>query len=181
MDLILLWIIIFAMKNAFLGLGSNHGNRLKNLDNAKIGILESIGEIITASSVYETEPWGFKSETQFLNQVVLVKTELTPSGLLGRILMIESQLGRLRGEKQYASRKIDIDILLYDNSVMEEASVTIPHPLIHKRRFVLVPLCEIAADLIHPVLKKSIKYLLKKCPDKCKVVPLHSNPLSAKL
>jgi len=169
------------MKRAFLGLGSDLGDRSQNLDDAKTGIKETIGKIIAASSVYETEPWGFKSKTRFLNQVVSVDTDLTPSGLLGRILMIESQLGRLRGEKQYASRKIDIDILLYDNSVMEEASLTIPHPLIHKRRFVLVPLCEIAPDLTHPVLKKSIKYLLKKCPDKCKVVPFHSKPLSAKL
>jgi 2-amino-4-hydroxy-6-hydroxymethyldihydropteridine diphosphokinase len=143
---------------------------LKNLDDAKIGIGESVGKIITASLVYETEPWGFKSETEFLNQVVLVETNLSPSGLLGRVLMIESQLGRLRDEKQYTSRKIDIDILLYNNSIIKDVSLVIPHPLMHERRFVLTPLCEIAPDLIHPALKKSIKYLLKKCPDKCKVV-----------
>jgi 2-amino-4-hydroxy-6-hydroxymethyldihydropteridine diphosphokinase len=112
--------------------------------------------------------------------VVKVETNLTPSGLLGRILMIESLSGRVRGEKQYSSRVIDIDILLYEDLVIDEKSLAIPHPLMHERRFVLVPLCEIAPEILHPVLKTSFAFLLKSCKDKSKVL-LHSNPLSAKL
>ena len=122
---------------------------------AKKMIEESIGSVVSVSSVYETEPWGFESDNEFLNMVLCVETDLSPSGLLGRILMIESQLGRIRCENQYSSRNIDIDILLYNNEIVNEAALEIPHPRMHERRFVLVPLAEIAPELIHPVLKKS--------------------------
>ena len=123
------------------------------------------------SSVYETEPWGFQSNEEFLNQVVKVKTDLNPSGLLGRILMIESLLGRVRGERRYESRLIDIDILLYEDIIVDEESLKIPHPLMHQRRFVLIPLCELAPDMIHPVLGKSLTVLLEICEDKGVVRP----------
>jgi 7,8-dihydro-6-hydroxymethylpterin-pyrophosphokinase len=109
-----------------------------------------------------------------------VETELTPSGILGRILMIETLLGRVRSETHYTSRLIDIDILLYEDMIVDEETLKIPHPLMHERKFVLVPLCEIAPELVHPVLKKSISELLGICEDKSKVI-LYSNPLSAKL
>jgi len=157
------------MKKVFLGLGSNLGDRVNNFQEAKIRIGESIGKIVSESSVYETEPWGFKSDKKFLNMVICAETDLSPSGLLGRILMIESQLGRIRYETQYASRNIDIDILMYNNDIVDEAALKIPHPGMHERRFVLAPLCEIAPDLLHPVLKKSIKELLESCPDTAKV------------
>src|SRR5664280_1109965 len=101
------------MKRIFLGLGTNLGDREKNLEQALDKIAEVIGIIVSRSSVYETEPWGFQSSDQFLNMVIGVDTNLKPSGLLGRLLMIESLLGRLRDGKQYSSRIIDIDILLY--------------------------------------------------------------------
>jgi len=173
------------MKKVFLGIGTNLGERETNLKEAVTAIGKNIGTVLKCSSLYETEPWGFKSENQFLNIVVEAETKLTPSGVLGAILMIEAFMGRTRSEKQYSSRVIDIDILLYEDIVIDEISLKIPHPLMHKRRFVLVPLCEIAAKEVHPVLKKRIASLLEMCEDKSKVrkykTPNHSNPLSAKL
>ncbi len=166
--------------NVFLGIGTNLGDRESNLKEAMVRIEESLGEILAASSVYETEPWGFKSKDQFLNMIVYIRTDLRPSGLLGRILMIEALMGRIRDDREYKSRIIDIDILLYDNEIIDGSTLVIPHPRLHERRFVLVPLCEIAPERIHPVFGKSFESLLKKCRDKSKVV-LHSNPLSAKL
>ena len=168
------------MKIVFLSIGTNLGNREVNLKKAIEGIVENIGPVLISSSVYETEPWGFEAKDDFLNMVVKTETNLPPSGLLGRILMIESLCGRVRSRKQYSSRLIDIDILLYEDLIVDEESLKIPHPLIHRRKFVLVPLCEIASEMIHPVLKKSFANLLESCEDSSKVI-LHSNPLSAKL
>lgn len=153
------------MKKVFLGLGSNLGDRAENLHEAKIRIGESIGKIVSESSVYETEPWGFESKDEFLNMVLCIETDLSPSGLLGRILMIESQLGRVRYETRNASRNIDVDILMYNDEIIDGTSLQIPHPRMHDRRFVMAPLSEIAPDIIHPVLKKSMKDLLESCPD----------------
>lgn len=157
------------MKRTFIGIGTNLGNRKVNLNKAIVLIEEHIGTIKGASSVYETEPWGFQSKNDFLNMVVEVETRLSPSGLLGRVLMIESLLGRLREGKEYKSRIIDIDILLYDNRIIKKKVLVIPHPLLHERKFVLVPLCEIAADFVHPVLKKSIRMLLEECKDRSRI------------
>jgi len=154
------------MKKVFLGIGANLGNRENNIFLAVEKIRELIGPVINVSPVYETEPWGFKSENKFLNIVIEVETKIKPSGLLGRLMMIESLLGRVRDGKQYTSRTIDIDILLYNNKVLETKVLVIPHPRMHERKFVLVPLCEIAPDMVHPVLKKNIRELLKECPDK---------------
>jgi 2-amino-4-hydroxy-6-hydroxymethyldihydropteridine diphosphokinase len=157
------------MKIAFLGIGTNLGDREANLKQAITLIDENIGKVLKSSSVYETEPWGFKTEDEFLNLVLKVETILTPSGLLGRILMIESLLGRVRNEKRYSSRLIDIDILLYEDMIIDEESLKIPHPLLHERKFVLVPLCEIEGEMIHPVLKNSFTELLEVCKDKSEV------------
>jgi 2-amino-4-hydroxy-6-hydroxymethyldihydropteridine diphosphokinase len=164
------------MKIVFLGIGTNLGSRGINLEKAIERIGEFIGPVIESSSIYETEPWGFQANEEFLNQVVRVRTDLNPSGLLGRILMIESLLGRIRGEKRYESRLIDIDILLYDDIIVDEESLKIPHPLMHQRRFVLVPLCELAPDMIHPVLKKTFADLLEICEDKGVVRPHPPSP-----
>jgi 2-amino-4-hydroxy-6-hydroxymethyldihydropteridine diphosphokinase len=158
------------MKPVFLGIGTNLGEREENLGKAIKLIEEHIGNITEESSVYETEPWGFKSETSFFNMVIKVETNLTPSGLLGRILMIEAMMGRLREGQGYKSRIIDIDILFFGSRIFENKILKIPHPRIQERRFVLVPLSEIAGDLLHPVFKKSIQELLQECKDKSKVL-----------
>jgi 2-amino-4-hydroxy-6-hydroxymethyldihydropteridine diphosphokinase len=157
------------MKKVYLGLGSNLGERLELLKKA-IGMTgESAGNIVAVSSVYETEPVGLDSGGNFLNMVVCIGTDLSPSGLLGRILMIESKLGRIRCETRYSSRTIDIDILFYNNEIIETDSLSIPHPRLHLRKFVLVPINELAPGLVHPVFGKSIKELLDECPDTSKV------------
>ncbi|MCX6328619.1 MAG: 2-amino-4-hydroxy-6-hydroxymethyldihydropteridine diphosphokinase [Bacteroidia bacterium] len=158
------------MKRVFLGIGTNLGDRKNNLQSAVEKIGEHIGKVVHCSSVYETEPWGFVTKDQFLNMVVEVKTKLKPSGVLGRLLMIESLLGRLREGKLCTSRIIDIDILLYNDQVIEKKALVIPHPRMHERKFVLVPLCEIAPEVIHPIFGKDMKSLLKECRDKGRVL-----------
>jgi 2-amino-4-hydroxy-6-hydroxymethyldihydropteridine diphosphokinase len=157
------------MKIVFLGIGTNLGNRENNLKNAIASIGLSIGPVLMSSSIYETEPWGFQSEEEFLNIVLKLETNLAPVVLLERIHTIESLLGRVRGPEQFSSRVIDIDILLYEDMIIDEDNLKIPHPLLQERRFVLVPLCEIAAELLHPVLKKTIEELLEECEDRGEV------------
>jgi 2-amino-4-hydroxy-6-hydroxymethyldihydropteridine diphosphokinase len=157
------------MKIVFLGIGTNLGNRESNLEQAVARIEEYVGPVLDSSSIYETEPWGFQAKDEFLNKVVKVETELTPSEILERILIIESIMGRVRSKERYSSRLIDIDILICEDMIIDEENLKIPHRLLHQRRFVLVPLCEVASDMIHPVLKKSISDLLEICEDKSEV------------
>jgi len=157
------------MKNVFLGIGTNLGKRENNLDAAIKRIEENIGPVLKYSSIYETEPWGFKAENQFLNMVIMVKTDLSPFFLLEQIMNIESSLGRVRSTERYSSRIIDIDILLYEDIIIDDQNLKIPHPLLDKRRFVLVPLCEIAPGLIHPGLNKTMLELLEICEDRSNV------------
>jgi 2-amino-4-hydroxy-6-hydroxymethyldihydropteridine diphosphokinase len=158
------------MMNAILGIGTNIGHREENLKEAVIKIKEYIGSVIELSSVYETEPWGFNTEDQFLNMVVMVDTGLSPAGLLEKVQLVETLIGRVKSEIQYTSRVIDIDILFFGDQVVNEGNLIIPHPHIQKRRFVLVPLCEIAPELIHPVLNKTVATLLESCTDSGKVI-----------
>ena len=157
------------MNKIFLGIGTNLGNRKANLRKAKEMIGEHIGRIWNSSSVYETAPWGFEAENDFLNMVVEVETNLSPAEIMKKISGIESMLGRERNQNRYSSRIIDIDILLYDDLVLNEDGLKIPHPLIHERKFVLAPLCELAPDLIHPVFGKSMSVLLEDCRDRSKI------------
>lgn len=157
------------MNKVFLGIGTNLGNRKANLRKAIEMIGEQIGKVIRSSSVYETAPWGFDAENDFLNMVVLAESAFTPSELLKKIISIESMLGRERNQDRYSSRIIDIDILLYDDLIINENGLKIPHPLMHERRFVLVPLNELDPDLIHPVKGKSIRVLLEECRDRSEV------------
>ncbi|MCD4745325.1 MAG: 2-amino-4-hydroxy-6-hydroxymethyldihydropteridine diphosphokinase [Bacteroidales bacterium] len=154
------------MNNLILLLGGNLNDRFLILDKAKSLLEKKIGKIIKASSVYETEPWGFNNINFFLNQVVLLKTKLTPHSLLSEILEIEHFLGRLRNNTNYESRIIDIDILFYDDLIINENNLTVPHPLLHKRKFTLIPLKEVAKNFIHPVFKKTISELSDSCNDK---------------
>jgi 2-amino-4-hydroxy-6-hydroxymethyldihydropteridine diphosphokinase len=149
----------------FLGLGTNLGDREALLERTLELITESVGPVSACSGIYETQPWGFESRNNFLNMVVQIHTELSPAGLLKKLTRIENQLGRKRGDKKYISRSIDIDILLYGNRVINKPDLIIPHPLIRERKFVLVPLCELAAEIIHPALKKTFATLLKECRD----------------
>lgn len=154
------------MKRAFLGIGSNLGEREDNLCIAIGRIGEETGGVEVVSSVYETESWGFETDNLFLNMVAKIETFLEPQALLEALLGIEKSMGRVRNKEVYSSRIIDIDILFYEDIILNENELKIPHPHLHERRFVLEPLAEIAPDFIHPVLKKSVFNLLDICTDK---------------
>jgi 2-amino-4-hydroxy-6-hydroxymethyldihydropteridine pyrophosphokinase len=144
----------------FLGLGSNLGNRQEYLLKAIAGITESIGIISAVSSVCETKSWGFHSENAFLNQVVRVETTLTPEEVLKESQKIEKVLGREnKTTTNFEDRTIDIDILFYEDFIIETDMLRLPHPHLHKRIFALQGLYEIAPHFIHPVLNKSISEL----------------------
>jgi 2-amino-4-hydroxy-6-hydroxymethyldihydropteridine diphosphokinase len=157
------------MKLTYLCLGTNLGKREENLRLASAGIEVNIGKVLQYSAVYESEPWGFDADTEFLNMVVKVETKLSPVQLLEEILNIESSIGRIRSDVQYLSRTIDIDILLYEDLIIDEKSLKIPHPLMHERRFVLTPLCDIAPERVHPLLLMSFASILEVCKDNSKV------------
>ncbi len=156
------------MNTAYLLTGGNMGNRKRNLSQAHKLITELCGNISTASSIYETAAWGKTDQPSFLNQALQIKTTLEPEALLKQILKIEKQIGRIREEK-YGPRIIDIDILFYNDEIHKYPQLTLPHPEIQNRRFVLVPMAEIAPAFIHPVFKKTIAELLNNCPDKLEV------------
>lgn len=152
------------MNNVFLQTGGNLGNRLQNLEIANQKIEKSIGKITQYSSVYETEAWGVTDQPSFLNQVLHVQTVLSPNELMEKIHTIEKEMGRIRTIKM-GPRSIDIDILFFNNAIVQQPLITIPHPFIEQRRFVLVPLNEISPKFMHPVLEKPISTLLAECMD----------------
>jgi 2-amino-4-hydroxy-6-hydroxymethyldihydropteridine diphosphokinase len=154
------------MIKVFLSLGTNLGNKKANLSTAISEIEKNIGHITLYSGIYETEAWGFECEYNFLNQVILVMTDMEPSRLINSCLAIEKKMGRERKKgENYESRIIDIDILFYGESIVAENNLTIPHPQLHKRKFILEPLNEIAPDLVHPLLGKSVWKILEECAD----------------
>ena len=128
-------------------------------------IHQQIGTVINTSSIYQTPPWGFEAEQDFLNQVVVIQTVQSPEALIKTILSIEKQLGRIRQGNHYHSRTMDIDILFYNNQIIEQPDLIIPHPRIRERKFVLIPLCEIAPELRHPRFNLTISELLSQCAD----------------
>ncbi len=156
------------MNKTYLLLGSNMGNSQKQLDIAQQHIEKKIGVIIRSSSLYQTAAWGSINQPDFLNQVIIVETGLSATDTMETILMIEKKMGRIRSKKN-APRIIDIDILFFNKVIMEHVQLTVPHPQLQNRRFVLIPLNELSANFIHPVLKKSIHQLLRICPDKLAV------------
>ncbi|TFH39423.1 MAG: 2-amino-4-hydroxy-6-hydroxymethyldihydropteridine diphosphokinase [Bacteroidia bacterium] len=148
------------MATVYIGIGSNLGDRHIFIEDSLLRLERDVGNIVTRSTVIETEPWGFDSADSFLNMVTKIETLLSPGGLLESLLKIESDMGRIRSEPGYRSRVIDLDILFYDDLIIDSGDLAIPHPLLHRRLFVLQPMSEIAPDLVHPVLNKSISELL---------------------
>jgi len=149
-------------KRAYLSLGSNMGDRAANLQSA-IERLGQLGKVAAVSSLYETEPIEFTNQPWFLNCAVALDTEESPDHLLSALLAIEQAMGRHRIQPK-GPRKIDIDILLFDETCVDTATLTIPHPAMHKRRFVLEPLAEIAPEARHPVLNKTVRELRDSLP-----------------
>lgn len=153
------------VRTTYLSLGSNQGEKLKNLQDAINHIGEKVGAINKISSVYKTKSWGFESE-DFLNCCVEVSTNLNPEDLLTTILKIEEKLGRIRSnDKEYSARSIDIDILLFDDEIIFSPNLIVPHPRMLERKFVLVPLTEIAPNYRHTIEKQTILMCLQNCTD----------------
>ena len=144
------------------------GNRIELLSKAEEKIHNDIGRIIKKSKIYESTPWKVDGQSNYLNQVIKIDTELDPLNLLRKILLIENDLGRKRLEK-WGERLIDIDILFYNDSILETPNLCIPHKHLHERNFVLIPFNDIDAEWIHPKINKSISQLLTDCSDNSNV------------
>ena len=160
------------LSKIYLGLGANVGIREENLLIARQMIGKKIGLICSQSSIYETAAWGITEQNAFLNQVVEVETRFVASKVLDIIGQIEKEMGRVRAIK-WGARTIDIDILYYANEVISTENLTIPHPLIQERKFVLMPLCEIAGRFVHPKLQKTNLQLLEICQDSGEIKLFH--------
>ncbi len=156
------------MNLAYLSLGSNEGDRVLWLESAIKLMSAQCGSLVGRSSIYETKAWGITDQPDFLNMAVCVETVNTPEELLTIILDIETGMGRHRTVK-WGPRIIDIDILFYNNAIVEKPNLTIPHPFMQERRFTLTPLAELAPDYVHPKLHKTINQLLANCPDELEV------------
>ena len=156
------------MNNTYLLLGSNMGNSQEQLQTAIKMIEERIGTLIRQSSLYATAAWGNTDQPDFLNQVLIVETRFSAVETLDKLLGIEKKMGRVRTIKN-APRIIDIDILFFNNEIINEKQLTVPHPEIQNRRFVLTPLNELSPNLIHPVLQQTVSVLLEHCPDELDV------------
>jgi 2-amino-4-hydroxy-6-hydroxymethyldihydropteridine diphosphokinase len=158
------------MNEAYLILGGNIADRMEYLNRAKEELLVKPIRIIRLSSIYESEPWGSESQLYYLNQVIQIETSLSAEALLENIKMIEQKLKRIRSKtNRNADRTIDIDILFYNLQIITSDELEIPHPRLHLRKFVLVPMMELDPFLMHPIIHKTIKEILQQCDDPLKV------------
>lgn len=148
----------------FLATGSNQGDRAEQLATALRLIAKKLGQIVQQSSIYETEAWGLTDQPAFLNQVLEIQSDLNPSDLLQAATEVEQEMGRVRQEK-WGPRKIDIDLLFYGAQIIDLPALKIPHPQLHLRNFVLIPLLEIAPDWEHPVFHQTIEQLYWESKD----------------
>ncbi|MEO6696225.1 MAG: 2-amino-4-hydroxy-6-hydroxymethyldihydropteridine diphosphokinase [Ignavibacteria bacterium] len=163
---------------AYLGLGSNVGDKLLYIERAvsEIMNLEDC-KIIISSSVYETEPWGKKNQDSFLNSVIQIETGQSAESLLKQLKYIEAKIGRTDNAK-WAEREIDIDLLFYGNEIIKKDTINIPHGEVENRKFVMIPMCEISPDFVHPVLNKTISQLLKETNDSLSVIKFNNTKYS---
>lgn len=145
-------------------MGSNIGDKFLYIKDAILRIEEIVGKVLTISPCYETEPWGPVAQDSFVNCVIEIESNLTPGKLLNRLLHIEQLLGRERKLK-YGPRTIDLDILMMGRKIIQQKKLSVPHPFLQERKFVLIPLCDIAPQLIHPILNKTMLQLLAECQD----------------
>jgi 2-amino-4-hydroxy-6-hydroxymethyldihydropteridine diphosphokinase len=157
------------MTEVYLGLGSNMGEREKNLSDAILFLSKEAGTMLQYSSVWETAPWGFDAETSFLNMAISMQTGMEVEEFFSVMHSIESRLGRERSGRGYCSRTMDIDVLFWGSEVINRNGIMIPHPAIAARLFVLAPLNEIASDFIHPVSKMSVSEMLSHCGDRSEI------------
>jgi 2-amino-4-hydroxy-6-hydroxymethyldihydropteridine diphosphokinase len=154
------------MNSVYLLLGGNLDDRASSLNRAKGEVAKHIGTIEAESSVYESDPWGFEADQRFLNQVIRIDTRFSPAEVLQEIIRIESKLGRMRNDSSgYSSRTIDIDILFFNDDIIKEENLAIPHPKIPERMFTLIPLAELNRLMIHPGCQKTIEELINECTD----------------
>lgn len=178
----LIWIYTFVpmakLHKVYLLTGGNLGNRIATLDSASKLIEQCIGYISKSSSFYETAAWGNVHQPPYINQALEVNTTLKPLDVLHKIWTIEEQLGRVRRNK-WEARIIDVDILFYDHLIIDKAELKVPHPLLHKRNFALIPMLEIAPHKRHPVFRKTIEELYLESEDTLDVVLLDSTALMA--
>jgi 2-amino-4-hydroxy-6-hydroxymethyldihydropteridine diphosphokinase len=156
------------LEKIYLHTGSNLGSKKKLLKRARQLIDKNIGRITAQSDLFETEAWGMTDQPNFVNQALEIVTDLSPEQVMDRILNIELKMGRVRNQK-WAPRLIDIDIIFYGNRVIKTENLIIPHPFMHKRNFVLIPLLEIAENYIHPELKMTVRELYNYSKDLLKV------------
>lgn len=155
------------METCYVLFGSNLGDKNGIFNQACLFINNRCGRVVQVSAPYESEPWGFKTEDWFLNRVVVIETAMSPEGMLEQLLQIEQELGRERHPEiaGYTSRTADFDILYFGGQVICSETLIVPHPRLHRRRFALLPMCEVAPELVHPVFGLTQTELLERCPD----------------